>query len=111
MIGSREVSNVPFSAGIGTPQHVSGELFKMMTGANLVHVPDRGAGPMLIDLLGGQVQTTIDPLLSLIEYVRSRRLRALAATTTTRSEALPDLPISVPVCRAPGRLVPSSAPH
>jgi tripartite-type tricarboxylate transporter receptor subunit TctC len=80
------------SAGIGTSQHVSGELFKMMTGVNLVHVPYRGAGPMLTDLIGGQVQTTIDPILSSIEYVRSGKLRALAVTTTTRSDALPDLP-------------------
>ena len=77
------------SAGIGTSQHVSGELLKMMTGVNLAHVPYRGAGPMLTDLIGGQVQVTIDPILSSIEYVRSGKLRALAVTTTTRSDALP----------------------
>jgi tripartite-type tricarboxylate transporter receptor subunit TctC len=80
------------SAGIGTSQHMFGELFKMMTGINLVHVPYRGSGPMLTDLLAGQVQTTIDPIHSSIEYVRSGRLRALAVTTSTRSDALPDLP-------------------
>jgi len=80
------------SGGNGTTLHVSGELFKMMTGVNMVHVPYRGAGPMLIDLLGGQVQVTFDPMPSSIEYVRAGKLRALAVTTAVRSEALPDVP-------------------
>jgi tripartite-type tricarboxylate transporter receptor subunit TctC len=80
------------SGGNGTTLHVSGELFKMMTGVNMIHVPYRGAGPMLIDLLGGQVQVTFDPMPSSIEYVRAGRLRALAVTTAIRSEALPDVP-------------------
>ena len=80
------------SAGNGTPQHVSGELFKMMTGVNMVHVPYRGSAPALIDMLAGQVQVMIDPLPASIEHVRSGSLRALAVTTTERFPALPNLP-------------------
>ena len=80
------------SAGNGTPPHVSGELFKMMTGVNMVHVPYRGAGPALTDLLGGQVQVMFDAMPASIEYIRAGKLRALAVTTATRSEALPDIP-------------------
>ena len=80
------------SGGIGTTLHVSGELFKMMTGVDMLHVPYRGAGPMLTDLLGGQVQIGFDPMPSSIGYVKSGQLRALAVTTANRSEALPDLP-------------------
>jgi tripartite-type tricarboxylate transporter receptor subunit TctC len=80
------------SAGSGTPAHVSGELFKMMTGVSMVHVPYRGAGPALVDLLGGQVQVMFPTMSSSIEYVRAGKLRALAVTTTTRSEALPQIP-------------------
>ena len=80
------------SGGNGTTTHVAGELFKLMAAVDIVHVPYRGGAPMLIDLLGGQVQVTFDPMPSAIEYVRSGKLRALAVTTATRSEALPDLP-------------------
>jgi tripartite-type tricarboxylate transporter receptor subunit TctC len=80
------------SAGKGTTQHLSGELFKMMTGIDLVHVPYRGAPQALADLLGGQVQVSFDPLPASIELIRSGKLRALAVTTATRSEAMPDLP-------------------
>src|SRR5437870_4557453 len=80
------------SGGNGTTTHVAGELLKLMAGIDMVHVPYRGGAPMLIDLLGGQVQVTFDPMPSAIEYVRSGKLRALAVTTATRSEALPDLP-------------------
>ena len=80
------------SGGNGTTLHVSGELFKMMTDVNMIHAPYRGAGPMLIDLLGGQVQVTFDPMPSSIEYVRAGKLRALAVTTEIRSNALPDVP-------------------
>jgi tripartite-type tricarboxylate transporter receptor subunit TctC len=80
------------SAGNGTPPHVAGELFKMMAGVNLVHVPYRGGGPALIDLLGGQVQVMFTIMLSSIEYIRAGKLRPLAVTTATRSDALPDLP-------------------
>jgi tripartite-type tricarboxylate transporter receptor subunit TctC len=80
------------SAGNGTPQHVSGELFKMMTGVNMVHVPYRGSAPALIDMLAGQVQVMIDPLPASIEHIRSGSLRPLAVTTPTRFPALPDLP-------------------
>jgi tripartite-type tricarboxylate transporter receptor subunit TctC len=80
------------SAGIGSPPHVSGELFKMMTGADMVHVPYRSGGPALTDLLGGQVQVYFATTVASIGYIRAGRLRALAVTTTRRSEALPDIP-------------------
>jgi len=80
------------SAGVGSGNHTAGELFKMMTGVNLVHVPYRGGGPALIDLLGGQVQVLFATMSSSIEYVRGGKLRALAVTTATRSSALPDIP-------------------
>jgi tripartite-type tricarboxylate transporter receptor subunit TctC len=80
------------SAGIGTPSHVSGELFKMMAGVDMVHVPYRSAGSALIDLLSGQVQITFPTTVSSIGYIRAGRLRALAVTTATRLEALPDIP-------------------
>jgi tripartite-type tricarboxylate transporter receptor subunit TctC len=81
------------SGGIGTTLHVSGELFKMMAGVDMLHVPYRGAGPMLTDLLGGQVQVGFDPMPSSIGYVKAGQLRPLAVTTATRSEALPELPV------------------
>jgi tripartite-type tricarboxylate transporter receptor subunit TctC len=80
------------SAGNGTSQHLSGELFKMMTGVDLVHVPYRGTAQALTDLLGGQVQVSFDPVLASIEHIKSGKLRALAVTTATRSEVLPDVP-------------------
>jgi tripartite-type tricarboxylate transporter receptor subunit TctC len=80
------------SAGIGTTAHVFGELFKMMTGANMLHVPYRGSGPALTDLLGGQVQVLFDPIPSSIEYIRAGKVRPLAVTTGTRLEVLPGIP-------------------
>ena len=80
------------SGGTGTSVHVSGELFKMMTGVNMVHVPYRGAGPALTDLIAGQVQVMFDNLPSSIGHIRAGKLRALAVTTATRSEALPGIP-------------------
>jgi tripartite-type tricarboxylate transporter receptor subunit TctC len=80
------------SAGNGSTSHISGELFKMMTAVNIVHVPYRGIAPALNDLLGGQVQVTFASMPSSIGYVRAGTLRALAVTTATRSEALPDVP-------------------
>jgi tripartite-type tricarboxylate transporter receptor subunit TctC len=80
------------SSGNGSVQHVSGELFKIMTGVSLVHVPYRGAAPALTDLISGQVQVMFDAVSSSIEYIRAGKLRALALTTATRSDALPDLP-------------------
>jgi len=80
------------SAGSGTLQHVCGELFKMMTGVQMVHVPYRGSAPALADLIGGQVQVTFDPLPSSIEFIRAAKLRALAVTTEGRAEALPGVP-------------------
>jgi tripartite-type tricarboxylate transporter receptor subunit TctC len=80
------------SAGSGTPQHVAGELFKLMTGVEMVHVPYRGSVPALTDLMGGQVQVMFDNMISSLELIRAGKLRALAVTTTARSAALPDLP-------------------
>ena len=80
------------SAGIGSTGHMSGELFKMMTGVTTLHVPYRGIAPALNDLLGGQVQVTFASMPSAIEYVRAGNLRALAVTTATRSPVLPDIP-------------------
>jgi tripartite-type tricarboxylate transporter receptor subunit TctC len=80
------------SAGNGTAIHVSGELFKMMTGVNMVHVPYRGAPPALTDLIGGQVQVMFDNMPNSIEHIRGGRLRPLAVTTATRWEGLPDVP-------------------
>jgi tripartite-type tricarboxylate transporter receptor subunit TctC len=80
------------SAGIGTPGHVGGELFKMMTGVDMLHVPYRGSAPMVTDLLGGQVQVAFDNLPVSIEHISAGKLRALAVTTATRSEVLPDVP-------------------
>jgi tripartite-type tricarboxylate transporter receptor subunit TctC len=80
------------SGGIGTPSHLAGELFKMMAGVRLVHVPYRGGAPALTDLMGGQVQVGFLTLTASIEYIRAGKLRALAVTSATRSEALPDVP-------------------
>jgi tripartite-type tricarboxylate transporter receptor subunit TctC len=80
------------SGGNGTSVHMSGELFKMMTGVDMVHVPYRGEGPALSDLMGGQVQVMFSNMPASLELVRAGKLRALAVTTETRSEALPDLP-------------------
>ena len=80
------------TAGIGSGNHIAGELLKMMTGVTLVHVPYRGAGPALVDLLGGQVQLVFSTVPAAIEYIKGGRLRPLAVTTATRSEALPDVP-------------------
>ena len=80
------------SGGIGFPSHVAGELFKMMTGVDLIHVPYRGGAPALIDLIAGQVQVIFPDLSGSIQYVRSGKLRALAVTTATRAPALPDTP-------------------
>jgi tripartite-type tricarboxylate transporter receptor subunit TctC len=80
------------SAGVGTASHLAGELFKVMTGVNMIHVPYRGNGPAVTDLLGGQVHVLFADLASSIEQVRAGTLRALAVTTTTRSAALPDIP-------------------
>jgi tripartite-type tricarboxylate transporter receptor subunit TctC len=80
------------SSGNGSTIHMSGELFKMMTGVTMVHVPYRGAAPALTDLIGGQVQVMFDNLPSSIEYVRTGKLRALAVTTAIRSGVVPDIP-------------------
>jgi tripartite-type tricarboxylate transporter receptor subunit TctC len=80
------------SAGPGSIQHVCGELFKIMAGVDLVHVSYRGVPPALADLMGGRVHVTFDPIPSSIEYVRTGKLRALAVSTATRSEILPDVP-------------------
>jgi tripartite-type tricarboxylate transporter receptor subunit TctC len=81
------------SGGIGTTQHVAGELFKMLTGIDMVHVPYRGGAPALADLIGGQVQVMFATMASSIEYIRSGKLRPLGMTTANRSPALPDVPV------------------
>jgi tripartite-type tricarboxylate transporter receptor subunit TctC len=80
------------SSGIGTSVHVAGELFKMMTGINMIHVPYRGAAPAITDLIAGQMQVMFATLPSSIEYVRTGQLRGLAVTTAQRTPALPNLP-------------------
>jgi tripartite-type tricarboxylate transporter receptor subunit TctC len=80
------------TAGVGSPPHVYGELFKAMAGVDLISVHYRGGGPALVDLLGGQVQIMFEGITSSIEYVRAGKLRALAVTSATRSAALPDIP-------------------
>lgn len=80
------------SAGIGSGTQISGELFKIMAGVNLVHVPYRGASPAITDLLAGQVQVFFSTMPACIQHIRSGSLRALAVTTTKRSDALPDVP-------------------
>jgi tripartite-type tricarboxylate transporter receptor subunit TctC len=80
------------SAGTGSSNHLSGELFKMMTGVRMVHVPYRGAAPALTDLIGGQVQAIFSSVTSTVEYIKAEKVRALAVTSTARSEVLPDVP-------------------
>ncbi len=80
------------SPGIGSAGHVAGEMFKMMAGVNMVHVPYRGSVPALTDLMSGQVQVMFDNLPSSIEHIRAGMIRALAVTPGTRSQALPDVP-------------------
>src|SRR5215813_7532646 len=80
------------SYGAGSISHVAAELFKTATGVNTLHVPYRGSGPMLIDLVGGQVEAAFDNLPASVEHIKAGRLRALAVTTAARSEALPNTP-------------------
>jgi tripartite-type tricarboxylate transporter receptor subunit TctC len=80
------------SAGVGTMGHIPGELFKLMAGVDMVHVPYRGGGPAVADLLGGQVQVMFGSLPTSIGYIRSGKLRALAVTTAKRSQAMPEVP-------------------
>jgi tripartite-type tricarboxylate transporter receptor subunit TctC len=80
------------SAGSGTTQHISGEMFKVMANVNMLHVPYRGNAPALTDLIGGQVQVMFDNMPTSIEHIRAGKLRALAVTSATRAAALPDIP-------------------
>ena len=80
------------SGGVGSSQHVYGELFKMMVGVDMAHVPYRGEGPALTDLIGGQVQVMFALVPGALEYVRTGMLRALAVTTAARLQVLPELP-------------------
>ena len=80
------------SPGVGTSVHLSAELFKMMTGVDMVHVAYKGSAPSLTDLIGGQVQVSFATMPAAIEFIRAGKLRALAVTTATRSPALPDVP-------------------
>ncbi len=81
------------SAGNGTSAHLAAELFKTMTGVELLHVPYRGSGPALVDILSGQVQVMLDAIPSSIEHIKAGKLRALAVTTARRSDALPNIPV------------------
>jgi tripartite-type tricarboxylate transporter receptor subunit TctC len=80
------------SAGVGTPQHLYGEMFKHMTGTDMLHVPYRGGGRALADLLGGHVDVLFDTLVTSIEHIRSNELRPLAVTSKNRADLLPDVP-------------------
>ena len=80
------------SPGVGTSIHMSGELFKMMAGVDMVHVPYRGTAPALTDLISGQMQAIFDNIATSIEYIKTGKLRAFAVTTAARSELLPDIP-------------------
>jgi tripartite-type tricarboxylate transporter receptor subunit TctC len=80
------------SGGVGSSQHLYGEVFKAMAGVDMVHVPYRGGGPALIDLLAGQVPLMFDTLATSIEHIRAGKLRALAVTSATRSDVLPNVP-------------------
>jgi tripartite-type tricarboxylate transporter receptor subunit TctC len=80
------------SAGIGTPQHLYGELFKMLTGVNMLHVPYRGSPQALTGLFAGEIQVLFDTLSTSIEHIKAGRLRALAVTSAARSDPLPDVP-------------------
>lgn len=81
------------SGGVGTTTHLTGELFKMITNVSMVHVPYRGSAPALADLVGGQIQVFFGPLPPSIHFIRDGRLRALAVTSATRADALPDTPV------------------
>jgi tripartite-type tricarboxylate transporter receptor subunit TctC len=81
------------SSGNGSTIHVSGELFKMMTGVSMTHVPYKGSAPALVDMVGGQVQVMFDNVPTSLEFIKAGKLRALAVTTATRSAVLPDLPV------------------
>jgi tripartite-type tricarboxylate transporter receptor subunit TctC len=91
------------SAGIGTPQNLCGELFKMLTGVDIVHVPYRGAAPAVTDMIAGQVQLMFDNLTSSLEHIRAGRLRALAMTSSKRWSGFAELPTV-------GDFVPGAAP-
>ena len=80
------------SGGNGAPSHISGEMFKMLAGVDMVHVPYRGAGPALVGVLGGQAEVYFSPMSATIGYIRNDQLRALAVTTAKRSDGLPELP-------------------
>jgi tripartite-type tricarboxylate transporter receptor subunit TctC len=80
------------SSGVGSSPHIFWELFRSMTGIDMVHVPYRGGGPALIDLVGGQVQVYFSTLISAIQYIRDGKLRPLAVTASTRADVLPDIP-------------------
>jgi tripartite-type tricarboxylate transporter receptor subunit TctC len=80
------------SGGIGTSIHVASELFKMMAGVDMIHVPYRGGAPAMTDLMAGQVQVVFNPVPESMEFIRAGKLRPLAVTTATRSEVLPDVP-------------------
>ena len=80
------------SAGVGTSQHISGEMFKTLAGVQMQHVPYRGSGPMIPELLGGTLPIAVDNITTVIQHIKAGKIRALAVTTTTRSSVAPDVP-------------------
>ena len=90
------------SAGSGTPQQTIGEMFKMMTGVDMVHVPYHGSAPELVDLIAGHVQVAFEPIQSCLGYIKAGTLRALAVSTAARANALPDVPTLGRPCPHPG---------
>jgi tripartite-type tricarboxylate transporter receptor subunit TctC len=91
-LAKQKPGQINFGASIGSGGHLSGELFKLMTGAQIVHIPYKGAGPAIIDLIGGQIVLVFADALAVLPYLNSSKLRAIAATTARRAQMLPDVP-------------------
>jgi tripartite-type tricarboxylate transporter receptor subunit TctC len=91
-LAKQKPGQINFGASVGSGGHLSGELFKLMTGAQIVHIPYKGAGPAIIDLIGGQIVLVFADALAVLPYLNSSKLRAIAATTSRRASMLPDVP-------------------
>lgn len=91
-LAKQKPGQINFGASVGSGGHLSGELFKLMTGAQIVHIPYKGAGPAIIDLIGGQIVLVFADALAVLPYLNSSKLRAIAATTSSRVSMLPDVP-------------------
>jgi tripartite-type tricarboxylate transporter receptor subunit TctC len=91
-LARQKPGQINFGASVGSGGHLSGELFKLMTGADIVHIPYKGAGPAIIDLIGGQIVLVFADALAVLPYLNSSKLRAIAATTSRRASMLPDVP-------------------